>query len=371
MRVVIVGAGIVGAACARHCASRGAEVTIIDAEIPGRATDAGAGIVCPWSSRVDDPHWRGFAAEAARMYPELVAELAEAGYDDVGYRRVGAIGLSPSRTERDLFQQWVLDHNPNTPEMGAVEPVSGREAQHLFPPLPADSWGVHIEGAARVDGRLLRRALVADATARGARMITGEAVLTVDDRRVCGVVVGSDTVDADVVVAATGAWTDRFLQPAGVSTGVTPQRGQIVHLDTGAETQQWPVLLPGASGHYLLAFDSGRVVVGATRESAAGLDHRVTAGGLSEVLDEALSVAPGLAAATYLETRIGFRPMGPDVRPLLGQVSGMQGLVIATGLGASGLTMGPLAGHVAGRIALEEKIDIELAPFDPMRAASP
>ncbi len=370
MRVVIAGSGIVGAACASHCASRGADVAVVDADVPGRATDAGAGIVCPWSSRVDDRHWRAFAVEAARAYPALVARLAEAGHDEVGYRKVGAISILPSRSDRDAFRQWVLEHNPDASEMGAVEAVSGSDAQSLFPPLPSDSWGVHIEGAARVDGRLLRRALLADATAHGARLVTGHAVPAVDNGRTRGVTVGDERIDADVVVAATGAWTDRFLRPAGISVAVTPQRGQIVHLDTGADTGQWPVLLPGASGHYLLAFDEGHVVIGATRETGAGFDHRVTAGGLSEVLDEALAVAPGLATASYVETRIGFRPMGPDVRPLLGSVAGMPGLIVATGLGASGLTMGPLAGEVAGRVALGEEVGVDLAPFDPMRAAT-
>jgi D-amino-acid dehydrogenase len=55
-------------------------------------------------------------------------------------------------------------------------------------------------------------------------------------------------------------------------------------------------------------------VAGATRESGAGFDYRVTPAGLSEVLREALAVAPGLAGGTCLETRVGFRPPGPDER---------------------------------------------------------
>ncbi|MEK8171604.1 FAD-dependent oxidoreductase [Streptomyces sp. M19] len=97
------------------------------------------------------------------------------------------------------------------------------------------------------------------------------------------------------------------------------------------------------SGHYLLAFDDSRVVVGATRETGSGFDHRVTAGGLRAVLDAALSVAPGLADATHLETRIGFRPQGPTGAPV-GRPAGVEGLVVLTGLGPTGLTVGPWAG---------------------------
>jgi D-amino-acid dehydrogenase len=185
---------------------------------------------------------------------------------------------------------------------------------------------------------------------------------------VTGVLLGGQIVAADAVVAAAGAWTRAFLEPAGVTVAVAPQRGQIAHLSLEpADTSRWPVVLPGGSGHYMLAFDGSRVVAGATRETGAGFDYRVTPGGLAEILGQALAVAPGLADGTYLETRVGFRPIGPDIRPLLGPVPGVDGLVVATGLGASGLTMGPYAGAVAARAALGEPDAIDLAPFDPLR----
>jgi D-amino-acid dehydrogenase len=179
-------------------------------------------------------------------------------------------------------------------------------------------------------------------------------------------------IEADAVVAATGAWTMSFLEPAGVTVAVTPQRGQIVHLSIEPDdTSGWPVVLPTTSGHYLLAFDGSRVVAGATRESGTGFDYRVTPGGLAEVLEQALAVAPGLATATYLETRVGFRPMSPDGRPLLGPVPGVEGLVVATGLGPNGLTMGPYAGAIAALAALGEPPDVDLGPVNPLRAAPP
>ena len=164
-----------------------------------------------------------------------------------------------------------------------------------------------------------------------------------DGDRVKGVTVDGELIEADAVVAAAGAWTAAFAAPAGVTVRVVPQRGQIVHIGLGsADTSRWPVILPSATGHYLLAFEGSRVVAGATRETGSGFDVRVTPGGLAEVLANALAVAPGLSSGTYLETRVGLRPAGPDVRPLLGPVAGVDGLVVATGLGATGLTMGPL-----------------------------
>ncbi len=63
MRIVIIGAGVLGASTAFHLAGMGARVTVIDANLEGRATAAGAGIICPWVSGVDDPiFYRLYAA---------------------------------------------------------------------------------------------------------------------------------------------------------------------------------------------------------------------------------------------------------------------------------------------------------------------
>jgi D-amino-acid dehydrogenase len=117
----------------------------------------------------------------------------------------------------------------------------------------------------------------------------------------------------------------------------------------------------------MLAFDDSRIVVGATRETGSGFDHRVTAAGLHEVLEEAISVAPGLADATVADIRVGFRPASLDERPLLGPVAGAKGLIVATGFGPTGLTMGPYAGVVAAELALGRTPEIDLSPYDPSR----
>lgn len=371
MRVVVVGSGIVGASCAYTAACLGAEVLLADAALPGQATAAGAGIVCPWlSSLADDPVWYEFACASARHYPGLVAELAALGETDLGYRQVGGLILAESPGQQQAIRQQLLARRAGAPEIGEVSARTGAEAQALFPPLRGDQAAVFVGGACRVDGRLLKDSLARAAAAKGAVLTPSRAELVCRAGRAIGVLLKGQLVEADAVVAASGAWTTSFLGPAGVTVAVTPQRGQIVHLSLDpADTSRWPVVLPAASSHYLLAFDDSRVVAGATRESGTGFDYRVTPGGLAQVLEQALAVAPGLAAATYLETRVGFRPMSPDARPLLGPVPSVDGLVVATGLGPTGLTMGPYAGAVAARVALGEPPGADLAGVSPLRAA--
>jgi D-amino-acid dehydrogenase len=169
------------------------------------------------------------------------------------------------------------------------------------------------------------------------------------------------------VVVTAGAWTDPVLRVLGLGVPVEPQRGQIVHMRLeGIQTEDWPVILPPGS-HYLVPFDGGRVVAGATRETGAGFDCRITAAGQAEVLAEALNIAPGLGVATLLETRVGFRPAGDEVRPCLGWVRGVEGLAVGTGLGAAGLTIGPFAGQLLADLVTRRPQSMDLGAFDPMR----
>jgi D-amino-acid dehydrogenase len=367
MKIIVIGAGVFGASTAYHLVRSGAEVTLIDREDEGRATSAGAGIVSPWATVIEDPAIYALLAGGARYYPQLIAALAEDGETEIGYSRVGALYVPESATDLDAAERRILSRTADAPEAGTVERVSPDDAQRLFPPLRSGAPGIHVSGGARVNGRLLAAALRRAAATRGARVLTGSAALIMRGDRVTGVTCGTDTLEADAVVVAAGAWAPDLLAPAGVKLALAPQRGQIVHLRLpGTDTSHWPTLQP-LNSYYLLAFDDSRVVIGATREFGSGFDYRLTAGGVAEVLNIGLHVAPGLATWTLHEIRIGFRPLADDNRPMIGGVRGIDGLFIANGLGASGLTMGPYGGALLADAILGRQTEMPIGSFDPLR----
>jgi D-amino-acid dehydrogenase len=63
-----------------------------------------------------------------------------------------------------------------------------------------------------------------------------------------------------------------------------------------------------------------------------------------DLLRECVAIAPGLAAATFSEIRVGLRPTSADDRPLLGRIPGMSNVYACTGHGANGLLLGPYSG---------------------------
>ena len=90
---IVIGAGILGASTAYHLAKSGADVVVIDRQDKGQATDAAAGIVCPWISQRRNKPWYALVKAGARLSPGLIEELENMSEMKIGYARVGAISI--------------------------------------------------------------------------------------------------------------------------------------------------------------------------------------------------------------------------------------------------------------------------------------
>jgi D-amino-acid dehydrogenase len=248
--------------------------------------------------------------------------------------------------------------------------VSPDAARALFPPLAKARRAIHCPGSARVDGRLLAAALLHAARIRG--LETREAAvdgLIVEKRAVAGVLAAGERIAGGNVILTAGAWSKALGDRLGLAIPVEPQRGQIVHLELpGVDTGAWPIVL-AFRGHYMVPWDDGRVVAGATRETGSGFRPRTTAAGVLEVLAEALRVAPGLARAEIREVRVGLRPASRDGLPILGPAPGVANLLLCTGHGATGLQLGPYSGKVVAGMIARGAAETDLGPFSLERFA--
>ncbi|WP_340023455.1 FAD-binding oxidoreductase [Paenibacillus sp. FSL K6-1096] len=364
-KVIVIGAGILGASTAYQLAKRGAEVVVVDRQEPGQATDAAAGIICPWLSQRRNQAWYRLAKAGARFYPGLIGELMQGGETDTGYARVGALSIHTDEGKLDKIEERARMRLADAPEIGEIMRLTAEETRERFPLLAEGATSVHISGAARVDGRALRDALLRSAQRHGAVLLTGDAVLQVEPGQVTGVMVDEDFIPADKVIICAGAWANPLLRPLGIDFKVSYQKGQIMHLEMAdhKDTEEWPVVIP-PSDQYLLAFAGGQIIIGATHENnIEGYNTRVTAGGMQEILNKGLETAPGLSEGIYREVRVGFRPFTPGYLPVIGAVPGWKGLLAANGLGASGLTMGPFIGCQLAKLALGMEPDMELEDY--------
>ena len=368
---IVVGGGVVGTSIAYHLVSAGARTLLLDRADPGRATDAGAGILTAETNGHASDAWRDVAAAAMDYYPSLIGQLAAADAGETGYAICGQIVVAIDEDEVDLFEharEWMLaqQRRRSSPAPEDLYEIGADDARALFPALAGVRRALYYRNAARIDGRLLTEALLRAAISRG--LVTRQARadrLVIDSGVVTGVMVESSMEQAASVAIAGGAWSSHFAEQLGVRIPVEPLRGQIIHLGVpGVSTGGWP-LVTAFHGHYLVAWPDQRVVAGATQEPSAGFDARSSAAGVHEVLGEALRVAPGLRDAEIREIRVGLRPYSTvDGLPVLGPVPGLRNVYLATGHGAYGLHLGPYSGKLVAELMLGKPIRADLSMFD-------
>jgi D-amino-acid dehydrogenase len=381
---VVVGGGLVGLSLAYELSGQGATVTLVDAAHEGRATDAGAGILSPDTTADPSPYWWELVQAAGRNYPRLLDQLDADGADISGaqYARCGLLSFVRLEHEREWFAPFadvVLGRSG-----AVVEEISAERAHELFWPLGEVSRALHNPAAARVDGRGMAAALRQGAERRGVRLVAGQVTGVATEQaagpgslgRIRAVqLAGRETVPCGALAVAGGAWSAAMGEWLQAPLPITPTKGQIVHLRVGAEndgrgddsdsdseSDTWPIVQPFLT-HYLVPWPGGRIACGGTFEVGAGFSSAVTVQGLHELLRECLSVAPGLAQAEYLFTRVGLRPTSADDRPLVGAVPGWANAWVVTGHGANGLLLGPYgARQLSAQITGEEEGVLPVAP---------
>jgi D-amino-acid dehydrogenase len=376
--VAVVGGGLVGASLAYELADRGADVVLVDEHHPGRASDAGAGILSPETTWNPEEGWFSFGMASARHYRTLVDRLAADGAAETGFAECGLLLLAMEPGEDDWFATVSELARRRCPD-GLTE-VTPDRARTLFPPLGIARRALHNPAAARVDGRLMTAALLEGAESHGLRRLEARATgLRLRQGRVVGIDSADGALSCRSVAIAGGAWSPTFGRQLGVSIPVEPVKGQIVHiqLPTGdggegqsaravdrdnADTGQWPIVEP-VLNHYLVAWPDGRVACGGTYETGAGFDSRPTIEGLEQLLRACLAIAPGLAGATLVDVRVGLRPVSADGRPVLGPVPGWDNVHLVTGHGMDGLLLGPYSAALVARSIGGEPVPEELHPF--------
>ncbi len=340
---IVVGAGLVGTATAYELGRAGARTLLVDRNDPGRATDAGAGILSPETAKRDDAAWTALVRAAGRHYDALLPHLP----GDTGWARCGILELATRDTDVAAWE-WVAER------AGGAREISSDEARGMLPVLAPMLRALYHPAAARVDGRLLCASMRAAAQARGVEVRTA----SIDDVQ--------DVDAASTVVIAGGAWTPGLARKFGVRLPVGPVRGQIMHLDVPEhDTSSWPIAQP-VYGHYMVPWADRRVAVGATVEDA-GFEAAVTAGGVQEILREALRVMPGLTSAHLRDVRVGLRPWSEDDLPIVGRLAAHPRVIVATGHGAHGLLLGPVTGKLVADLVADREPELDLVPFSPAR----
>ncbi len=357
LRVVVVGGGIVGLACAEELLRAGHDVRVCDPAPGSGATYAAAGMLAPGGEA-----WFGEEAllrlgvDSLGRWPAYAAALEERSGCDLDLRHTGTLLVAGDRDDLAevhragalLEAHGVRAEGLDRRGLRAVEPtLSGRLAGGAL--LPDDR---------HVNPRRVTRALLA---VLGDRVVRARAVPVAD-----GVVLADGThLPAEVVVLATGA--------AGMPH-VRPVRGEVVRVRAGdAPTRVLRARIHGERV-YVVPRADGELVIGATEEEHTASDGTPlpTVGGVARLLETARDLVPGLDTAHLLEVVARDRPGSPDNGPLLGPVTspGPARLLLAGGHHRGGVLLAPVTAVTVR--AHVEGLDVPAAarPFAPDRFAT-
>ncbi|MEU0253718.1 FAD-binding oxidoreductase [Streptomyces sp. NPDC006184] len=370
--VVVVGAGMVGAACALYAARAGLDVRLVDrGAVAGGTTGAGEGNVLV-SDKEPGPELR-LALLSAVLWADLAQELGTA----IEYEPKG--GLVVARTPQALTALREFAAGQRAASVTAV-PVDADGLRSLEPRLASGmAGGVHYPQDAQVMPALAAAHLV---RASGARLHTDRTVtgvLRAADGAVYGVRTDRGDIHAPAVVNAAGTWGGDLAALAGVRLPVLPRRGFVL------VTEPLP---PRVIRHKVYAADyvadvasdsaglrtspvveataAGPVLIGASRERV-GFDRSLSLPALRALAAGAVGLFPFLARVRALRTYAGFRPYLPDHLPAIGPDPRVPGLFHACGHEGAGIGLAPATGRLVAQALTGKAPELDLTPFRPER----
>ena len=361
--VAIIGAGVIGLAIAWRLAQRGAKVTIFDKGVAGSgASHAAAGMLAAHLEA--EPREENLVAlnrASQALWPAFAEEIEAATGMSVGLRAEGTLLLALTGDDQSRLKHVLaFQQSLGLPLEWLTTAEVRRREPHLTPSITGAIFSPQDH---QVDNRAVAAALraavlKADVTLREQAAV--EQVVT-NDGRVTGVGVAGETVAADIVILAAGAWSRGISGlPISALPPVRPVKGQMLALrmDPKAPLLTHVVWAPGA---YLVPRHDGRLLIGATVEEK-GFDANLTAGGQLALLEATWRALPGIEELPIDEMWVGFRPGSRDDAPIIGP-SSIPGLVYATGHYRNGILLTPITAEAIATLIIDGAIDRRVESF--------
>jgi glycine/D-amino acid oxidase-like deaminating enzyme len=364
--LIIVGAGIVGAACAAECARAGLKVLVLDrGPIAGGTTAAGMGHIVV----MDDSEAQFALTHFSRtLWQQLVPQLpADVEYDPCGTLWLAADEEEMAEVHRK--QKFYSDRGVR------VEVLNDVDVQKAEPNLrPGMAGGLRVIGDAVLYPPCATRFFLQQAAQHGAQTRTGVSVTALLPEGGVQLADGS-RIPAQRSVNATGPFSPTLTN----GLPVRKRKGHLVITDRfpGFVHHQIVELgyLKSAHGtsNDSVAFNiqprkTGQVLIGSSRQfdaDSTAVDQHI----LDRMLNRAFEYMPRLGKLSSTRVWTGHRAATPDKLPLIGPSQSSDRIWLATGHEGLGITTSVGTGRLLADLLLQRPSQIPTQPYSPARFA--
>lgn len=362
--VIIVGAGIVGAACADEFARRGMRVAIVDRDIVGGgATAAGMGHIVVMD---DSDAQFALTRYSQRLWQALSRKLS----DDIEYRQCGTIWVAADEEEMQEVQR---KHDYYGKRGVPTEVLDPQRLEQMEPNLRDGlAGGLLVPEDSVLYPPCAARFLIQQAQESGVQLRLGPSASRIGEGRV--LLNDGVEITGEIIVNAAGAWASD-LTP-GID--VKQRKGHLVITDRYAGFLHHQLVELGylKSAHAVtsdtVAFNvqprsTGQILIGSSRQF--GADHKeVDQAILARMLRRAQEYMPALASISAVRVWTGFRAATPDKLPLIGPWPQDKSLFLATGHEGLGITTSLGTARILVDQVTGSKPEIPIKPYLPSRA---
>ena len=379
--VVVVGAGIIGAACSRALSKRGFSVTIVE-----RGTSVGGTSASGEGNLLISDKAPGaeltMAQYASRLWPVVVAELQDelgSDFPSLEFEPKGGLVVAFAGADAAALESFATHQR----EYGVrAEVLSAEEARRLEPDLnPEISSGVFYPDDGQVQPVIAAEAFLASARTSGTRVVLGARVigaLAGAGGAIAGVRTTKGDFPCDHVVVAAGPWSGEVARVLGGTLPVAPRKGFILVTSRMVQRVRHKVY----DADYVGAVESddrglqtstvvestasGTVLIGSSRERV-GFDASLDVAVVGELATKATRLFPFLSEASLMRVYCGFRPFVPDHVPVIGEDPTCPGLWYATGHEGAGIGLAPATAELLAALLSGEESSLSGDPYSPAR----
>jgi glycine/D-amino acid oxidase-like deaminating enzyme len=372
MDVIVIGAGIIGAACALALSEAGLEVLVIDrSTITSGTTSAGEGNILI-SDKEPGPEL-ALAQRSRAAWFEISARIGG------GFELEDKGGLVVSRNPDGIMKLKQFAHQQRSSGVEALE-VDEQYLRELEPYLSPDiSFGIHYPEDAQCQPMLATAQMLREVRRLGGRVRECEEVLVIER-------VGADLsvstnhghYTSPIVVNAAGTWAGEIAKLAGSHLPIAPRRGLILVTApapsiVGRKVYDADYVANVASGDADLqssavveSTKSGTILIGASRERI-GYDSSLDVDILRRLAKQAIALFPILAKIDLLRAYSGFRPYAPDHLPVIGEDPLIPGLFHAAGHEGAGIGLAPATAELILAAVTRQAPFMDPSPFSAAR----